>query len=181
MYYQIKILCPEEAQETLIAELLTLDFESFWQDDDSFSAYIDQKNFDEKSLKKTLTKHLDSKSKNYDITVLEDKNWNEEWEKNFEPVFIDDQVVVRADFHKIDKAYPYEIKINPKMSFGTGHHETTSLMIKSQLNIDHSGKSVLDVGTGTGILSIMAEKLGADRVVSTDIDEWSIKNCQENA
>jgi len=180
MYYQINITCPEEVQENLIAELLTIDFESFWQDDNSLSAYIEQTLFDEDSLKKILSRHLDSKSKNYEVSVLEEKNWNEEWEKNFDPVYINDQIVIRADFHKIDQKFRYEIVINPKMSFGTGHHETTCLMLKNQLTLDHKDKSVLDAGTGTGILSIMADKLGADRIVATDIDDWSIKNCQEN-
>ena len=180
MYYQVNILCPEDIQENLIAELLTLEFESFWQDENNLSAYIDQEHFDENTLKKVLSKHLDSSYKKYDISVLEDKNWNEEWEKNFNPVEIDDQIIIRAEFHEVKKTFPFEIIINPKMSFGTGHHETTCLMLKNQLTMDHQNKSLLDVGTGTGILAIMAGKLGARKITVTDIDNWSINNCKEN-
>ncbi len=180
MHYQIKISCPEDKQETLIAELLSLEYESFWQDDDSIIAYIDEENFVENDLKGILSKHLDSSGKNYDISVLENKNWNEEWEKNFEYVTVDEEIIVRADFHKPYREYPYDIVINPKMSFGTGHHETTELMLRSMLAFPHKNKAVLDVGTGTGILSIMAHKLGATEIVATDIDEWSIENSKEN-
>ncbi len=180
MHYQIKISCPDELQDTLIAELLSLDYESFWQDDDNVVAYIDQENFSESELKNLLSKHLNSSGKNYELSPLENKNWNEEWEKNFNYVSIDDKIIIRADFHKPDKEYEFDIVINPKMSFGTGHHETTELMLRNQLKHSHENKKVLDVGTGTGVLSIMASSLKASKIIATDIDDWSIENCKEN-
>jgi ribosomal protein L11 methyltransferase len=111
---------------------------------------------------------------------VEKQNWNEEWEKNLQPIIVDDRCLVRAEFHKIEKQYPYEIIITPKMSFGTGHHQTTYLMIQSQLDIDHTNKRVMDAGCGTAILSIMASKLKAKEVEAFDIDEWSVINGTEN-
>jgi ribosomal protein L11 methyltransferase len=112
---------------------------------------------------------------------IEKKNWNEEWEKNVEPIIVDDQCLIRAAFHKIEKKYPYEIIITPKMSFGTGHHQTTHLMISRQMKMDHQNKRVMDAGCGTAILSIMASKLGAKEIEAFDIDEWSVENGEENA
>jgi len=109
------------------------------------------------------------------------QNWNEEWEKNVEPIFVEDQCLVRAEFHRIEKKYLYEIIITPKMSFGTGHHQTTYLMLKNQMRIDHQNKMVMDAGCGTAILSIMASKLGAKKIEAFDIDEWSVINGKENA
>src|SRR5690606_20374736 len=119
-------------------------------------------------------------SLSFSFDKIEKQNWNEEWEKNYEPIIVDDKCLIRASFHNLDKKYPYEIIITPKMSFGTGHHQTTYLMIKSQLDIDHEGKRVLDAGCGTAILSIMASKRGAKEVEAFDIDEWSITNGNEN-
>jgi ribosomal protein L11 methyltransferase len=111
---------------------------------------------------------------------IQKQNWNEEWEKNLQPIIVDDTCLIRAEFHKIEKHYPYEIIITPKMSFGTGHHQTTYLMIKNQLAIDHKNKRVMDAGCGTAILSIMASKLGAAHVEAFDIDDWSASNGNEN-
>ena len=117
------------------------------------------------------------------IPVVEDiaeQNWNAIWESGFDPVVVDDFVAVRADFHEPVKNVDYEIVITPKMSFGTGHHATTFLMIQQMRNIVFRGKSVFDFGTGTGILAILAKKLGAAKVIATDIDNWSIENAAEN-
>ncbi len=111
---------------------------------------------------------------------IEKQNWNEIWERNYQPIIVEDTCVIRADFHKIEKVFPYELIITPKMSFGTGHHETTYLMIKNQLQINHQHKRVMDAGCGTAILSIMASKLGAKAVEAFDIDEWSVSNGKEN-
>src|SRR5690606_6097713 len=116
----------------------------------------------------------------FTIEEVERKNWNEEWEKNYDPIIVSDSCVVRASFHNIEKRYPYEIIVNPKMSFGTGHHETTFLMLTKQLSIDHTNQRVMDLGCGTGILAIMAHKLGARKVTACDIDEWCITNSLEN-
>jgi ribosomal protein L11 methyltransferase len=111
---------------------------------------------------------------------IEKQNWNEEWEKNYHPIIVDDKCLIRADFHKPEKKYQFEIIITPKMSFGTGHHQTTYLMVKNQMTMDFKDKRVMDAGCGTAILSIMASKLGAKEVEAFDIDEWSVVNGKEN-
>ncbi len=112
--------------------------------------------------------------------VLENKNWNEQWESSFHPLLIDGFVYVHATFHPPSKEVPYDIVIEPKMSFGTGHHPTTLQMMRHMRLIDFKHKSVLDCGSGTGILAILAEKLGADSCIALDNDEWCYKNCLEN-
>ena len=114
------------------------------------------------------------------VTSVRKENWNEIWERNVTPVVVEDHCLIRAEFHPVEKAYPYEIVITPKMSFGTGHHPTTYLMIQSQLALDHRDKRVMDAGCGTAILSIMACKRGAREVEAFDIDEWSMSNGKEN-
>ena len=116
----------------------------------------------------------------FETRVIQKVNWNEEWEKNFEPINVGDKVYVRATFHESKPEFTYEIVIEPKMSFGTGHHDTTYQMLMAQLNIDHKNKVVLDAGTGTGILAIMAHKLGAKQILANDIDEWCVSNSHEN-
>ena len=179
-YLEIKIRIPQEFFETIIAELTAVDYDSFMELPDELYAYVDEKFFIEEELEKVLLKHLNKEQFLYSVSRLENKNWNEEWEKNFDPVIIDDRCVVKASFHQLDKAYLHEIIINPKMSFGTGHHETTHMMIQNQLDIDHKGKNVIDVGSGTGILAILAEKLGAVSVVAYDIEDWAFENLKEN-
>ncbi len=116
----------------------------------------------------------------FQVMEIPEQNWNELWESNFEPVTVDDFVLIRADFHPRDPQVRHEIIINPKMSFGTGHHATTYLMVREMGFLDFLGKTVFDFGTGTGILAILAMKLGAGRVVATDNNEWSIANAEEN-
>ncbi len=116
----------------------------------------------------------------FQVAEIPEQNWNELWESNFEPVTVDDFVSIRADFHPRDTQVKHEIIINPKMSFGTGHHATTYLMVREMGFLDFQDKTVFDFGTGTGILAILAMKLGADRVVATDNNEWSIANAEEN-
>jgi ribosomal protein L11 methyltransferase len=108
------------------------------------------------------------------------ENWNAQWEKDYQSIVVEDKCLIRADFHQIDHIYQHELIITPKMSFGTGHHQTTYLMIKTQLALDHRGKRVMDAGCGTAILSVMASKLGALSVEAFDIDEWSVSNGREN-
>ena len=116
----------------------------------------------------------------YKITELEDKNWNSVWESDYKYVEINDICVVKAPFHKLNKKYDYEIIISPKMSFGTGHHETTQLMMISMMMFDFNKKIVLDVGSGTGVLSILSSLMGAKYIFSIDIDENAKINCDEN-
>lgn len=177
-YLKISIECNPEIHDLIIAELGLIDFDSFQELDESIEAFIDEKHFKEHELLQILKKYR------LDQVVIPEKleniNWNAQWEKNFDPVYIDHKVQIRATFHEKRDAFVHDIIINPKMSFGTGHHETTHLMVLEQLQINHANKRVLDVGTGTGVLAILAYKLGALSVDATDIDAWCIENCNEN-
>ena len=157
--------------------MLSLGFDSFLENPNSLEAYVETEIYQPTELKELLKRF---QVMDFEVEDLEERNWNEEWEKNFEPIVITDKVFVRASFHAPDPRYPIEIVINPKMSFGTGHHDTTSLMVAEQLKLDVQDKRVLDVGTGTGILAILAAKLGAKSVDATDVDGWSLENCVEN-
>lgn len=178
-YYQytFTVTPAQPGSDILIAALGELGFESFVETDQGFEAYITEENdtefndgmpaFDDFTF--TFTKQR-----------IEQTNWNAEWEKNFEPVLVEDKLLIRAPFHAPNSAVAHEIVIMPKMSFGTGHHDTTWLMCKQIFNMDLKGKTVLDMGCGTGVLAILAEKLGAGKTVGIDIDEWSVENCIEN-
>jgi ribosomal protein L11 methyltransferase len=165
-----------EKSEILIAELNELGFDGFEEGENLLVAFIEEEKFDEDELKQvTSTYHL-----SYEKNIIQQKNWNEEWEKNFAPVILDDFVAIRADFHQPIKTVQHEIIITPKMSFGTGHHATTHLMIQQMREMDFKNRTVFDFGTGTGILAILSEKLGAKNIVAIDNDEWSINNAKEN-
>jgi ribosomal protein L11 methyltransferase len=161
--------------EILMAKLSEQDFYAFEQNENVLSAYIARDDFDEELLKSLLPSLT-----NYTCSIIPDRNWNEEWERGFQPISINNFAGIRASFHEPMKGVEHEIIITPKMSFGTGHHATTSLMIGLMSQIDFKNKSVLDFGTGTGILAILAEKLGASSVIAIDCDEWSIDNAHEN-
>lgn len=179
-YLEFKISCKEPYREILIAELSEVGYDSFLETDEGFDAYIQEDLFDRNSFQQVIDQYHEAAS----IQVTEGKmpkvNWNEEWEKNYDPIEVGDQVYVRASFHQPRPEFKYEILINPKMSFGTGHHATTFLMLSHQLTIDHSSKRVLDIGSGTGILAIMAHQLGAKIIEAFDIDEWCVENGDEN-
>ena len=167
--------------EMLIAELSEHSFDLFLEHEEGFEASIDKDLFNEGNIAAIIDRYKGiSPSISYQLQEMEKKNWNEEWEKNYDPIIVSDQCIVRASFHKTEKKYLYDIIINPKMSFGTGHHETTWLMLKKQMRVEHIGKKVIDIGCGTGILAIMASKLGASKVHACDIDDWSVENSQEN-
>lgn len=174
---QIKILCPDSLKEELMAVLTPLDFDGFWDNGDSVMAYIERDRFNHKLFYDTLSGY--ELENNYSFEELAEINWNEEWEKNFDPVLIADKLYIRAGFHP-EGNYPYEILIQPKMSFGTGHHPTTRLSAILLMNLDVKGKRVLDMGCGTGILSILAEKMGATFILGVDNDAWSYKNALDN-
>jgi ribosomal protein L11 methyltransferase len=179
-YKSIRVYCPLHLTDLLIAEMSVEGYDSFLYLEDGFQASIFCTRFNEKKVRSLFQRYATSGNIEYKIEVQEEKNWNEIWEKNYDPVIIDDYCIIRAAFHSRDEKYPMEIVINPKMSFGTGHHETTRLMIKIQFEIDHIGKTILDVGCGTGILSIIAEKLGAVKVIGLDTDQWAYENALEN-
>ena len=176
-YIQVTVdKASKEQTEMLIAQLSELGFDGFEESEDLLAAFIDEVAFNEDDVNEIFAFHQLTFTK----TVLAQKNWNEEWEKNFEPVMVDDFALIRAAFHKPVKNVEHEIVITPKMSFGTGHHATTYMMVQQMRQIDFKNKSVFDFGTGTGILAILAEKLGALNITAVDNDEWSINNSEEN-
>ena len=156
--------------------------ESFVAEEDGLVAYVQKDLFDESTLKSLLADFpVPDVNISYSLVEAEDKDWNEEWEKNyFQPIIINDQCVIHSTFHKDVPKATYDIIINPQMAFGTGHHETTSLMLGELLTADLKGKSVLDMGCGTSILAIMASKRGADPITAIDIDDWCINNSKDN-
>jgi len=178
---EIKVRLAPEHSDTLIGELYAIGFDSFYEHEEGFDAYVEEALYDEKKITTFFDSHAIEIPLTYTIGTLENKNWNEEWEKNFSPVVVTNKCRIRASFHTPDPSYLYEIIIDPKMAFGTGHHETTSMMIEQQLSINQKDKTVLDAGSGTGILAIMACKLGAKHVTAYDIDEWAFENIKENA
>ena len=172
----------DELREIIAALLGQIDFESFTDTKEGLKAYIQQPIFNEELMNETLIavqKNFDSF--NYSILTIKDKNWNAEWEKNFNPVCISGICRIHAPFHPKDNKYKYDLNIEPKMSFGTGHHDTTELMIKLMLDIDFFGQEVLDMGCGTGVLSILASLKNAKKILSIDIDNWAYENTIENA
>ena len=181
IYNEVQLTLNPDFNEIMIAELGDLGYESFVETDDSILAYIQQNLFDETPLVALVEQYKDQVSIAYLVQEIETKNWNEEWERSYQPIEVAGQVRVRASYHATDAAFLYDLVIDPKMSFGTGHHETTTLVMEQQLSLDHAQKSVLDVGSGTGILAILAEKLGATRLTAFDIEEWAYLNAVENA
>ncbi len=165
-----------EQKEILIAQLAEAGYEGFEETDNSLDAFINKKDFDKILLNEISYKYQTP----YSLEKIAATNWNKVWESNFEPVIVEAYVGIRADFHKPITNTKYEILITPKMSFGTGHHATTYLMIELMKDLDLKGKSVLDFGTGTGILAILAEKSGAEIIYAIDNDDWSIANAEEN-
>jgi len=180
-FIELQVICKPEFKDILIAETGELGFDSMIETETGFNAYIEEESFEEHGLSYLENKYGEPAGLKWEIAKVVRKNWNEEWEKNFHPVILDGKCAVRASFHTPISSVPHEIIINPKMSFGTGHHETTSLMVRHQLDIDHRGKKVLDCGCGTGILSILASKLNATSVTGYDIDEWAVENSEGNA
>lgn len=172
----------EEIAEIVIAELGELEYESFTQSEDAIEAYIQAPLFDMDAVKQLSINQLPNAPfrLSYSHKTIESKDWNAVWESNFSPVIISDQVVIRASFHTNTPKVPYDIVIDPKMSFGTGHHSTTSLMVQSILDLNLEGKTVLDMGCGTSLLAILASKRKATRVDAIDIDEWPYTNSIEN-
>ena len=163
--------------DQLVALLSEQGFEGFEETDQYLKAFVKEDDFSETAFKaiEALFPSLIFKK-----AIVENINWNKQWEESFEPVMVNNFVSIRATFHQPITQVQHEIIITPKMSFGTGHHATTHLMIEQIQQLDFAGKKVLDFGTGTGVLAILAEKLGAAKVMAIDNDEWSIINAKEN-
>jgi ribosomal protein L11 methyltransferase len=175
-YTEVQFICSEP--EIAMAYLAEIGFDSFAESDSGFMAYIPSRLFDENTIRKTLfTNNVQCR---FSWKQLEDINWNQVWESNYEPVTIAGQCYVRAPFHPSKPEAGLEIIIEPKMSFGTAHHETTSLMIEIILSMQLKDKDILDMGCGTGILAILAEKRQAHSVDAIDNDEWAYNNTLEN-
>ena len=176
-YIAITMRADAAQSDLLIAQLSVLNYEGFEEQTDALIAYIPETDFDEAALLEILT----PQDVTYTKETILPANWNALWESNFEPVQVDDFCGIRADFHPhFDPQPAYEIVITPKMAFGTGHHATTSSMIKLMQDIDFAGKKVFDFGTGTGILAILAEMMGAATADAIDYDEWAVNNTLEN-
>jgi ribosomal protein L11 methyltransferase len=182
-YIEIKyyVQPPEVGNEILIALLADVGCESFMEFEEGVMAYIPQKDFKKELLEKLPIPENAGFSYRYEISEIEDQNWNAVWESNYAPVLIENQCYIRAPFHETRKDVAYDILIEPKMSFGTAHHETTALMISYLLQEDCKEKEVLDMGCGTGILAILASMRQAKHISAIDTDEWAYKNCLENA
>lgn len=175
-FITLDISCDEEKREFLIAELSLFPFDAFEETETGLLASCDEDGWEPDEVTPVLERYGVA----FKVEKVEKVNWNEEWEKNYDPVIVGDQCIVRATFHQPKPEFPYEIIITPKMSFGTGHHATTYQVLNYQLGLDHRDKKVLDVGCGTGALAIMAHKRGATDISAVDIDEWCIENSEEN-
>lgn len=179
-FVEVDVYISSEYVDILIAELGELGYSTFLETETGFKSYITSDLFDQSVLQVVIQKYKPLVDIDYAYSIIEKKNWNEEWENHFQPVWITDQCRIRASFHEPDLTIPYDIIINPKMSFGTGHHATTALMMAYELEMNFDDKVVMDVGCGTGILSILASKRGAKKVIGCDIDHWAIQNAEEN-
>jgi len=169
-----------EEEEKLIALLSESGCDSFWQDGDILHAFFEDRILSKINLDELLKDQFEKNIPPYKISETEDKNWNEEWEKNYEPAVVENQIYIYAPFHEKKDIYPFSILIEPKMSFGTAHHGTTASMLGFLLEEDLSGKSVIDAGCGTGVLAIFARMKGADKIFAYDNDPWSVENASEN-
>ena len=177
--YNFTVSPKEPATEILIAELGNAGFESFVENENGVIAYIQKQDWNSTILDTIFVLNSDEFKIQFHKKEVAQTNWNAEWEKNFSPIQVDDIVSIRAPFHE-NPNLKYDIVIEPKMSFGTGHHETTHMMIQHLLQLDLENKKVLDMGCGTGILAIFAEMKGANKLDAIDIDNWCYENSIEN-
>lgn len=207
MFIVIRIKTVENIAEILYFELAEFGFDAIMEEESVFSensisptdqdiekiwiTSVPKENYQEKEVKQILDSYQTQNLLTYSIEEEQKQNWNKKWEENFTPIRLEydngwgfgkyPKCIIRADFHEPESDYEYDIIVTPKMSFGTGHHQTTRLMLNHQFGIHHKGKTVLDAGSGTGILAIMAVKLGAKEVFACDVEDWSVENCLENA
>lgn len=178
-YLSFQFHISSDLRELLIAELSEQGFEGFLETEDGMEAYLPECDFSEDTFQSVMN-FYGITEENYTMKVVEQQNWNEAWESNYEPVVIAGTIRIRAPFHEADPTIPMELVIQPKTSFGTGHHETTASIMELMLLTDFKGKRVLDFGAGTGILAVLASRLGAASLMANDIDPWAIENISEN-
>lgn len=167
--------------EILLAELAELGFDGFVTTDDGIQAYGNASIDAEAIMKELSVNDSDEVKCEWEAKVIPHQNWNEQWEKDFHPVFVEDYATILAPFHDQNLGKGMVVRIQPQMSFGTGHHQTTWMMTKALFELESMPQDVLDMGTGTGVLAIVAENLGAKRILAIDIEEWSAENARENA
>lgn len=184
IYYEVDFTLTDNEdfhQDLLIGALAEAGFDTFEETESGFKAFVAEQNFNEGLLKKVVANFQTSFQITFQINHIQQQNWNEVWESNFSPITISDKCYVRATFHPIKPEFPFEIVIDPKMAFGTGHHQTTSMMMEYMLEEDFNNKSVLDMGCGTGILAILANQLQAKEIVAIDNDPLCLASTQENS
>lgn len=167
---------PDFLPDILIAKMAEMGVESFEEQNDLLFAYGKTDELPLDDVAEFLTQMIIP----FEIETIQEENWNKKWEENFKYVEVDGKVLIHADFHEPEKSYPYVIKIHPKMAFGTGHHQTTRLVIRHMLNLNFKSKTVLDFGAGTAVLAILAEQMGSKSVLALDMDEWAVDNAREN-
>jgi ribosomal protein L11 methyltransferase len=180
---KVKISPLEPWADILVAQLAELGFDSFVTTEDGVEAYADASiGMPDQIIAQTLlVDELEGVVSSYSVDILPFKNWNEVWESDFEPVFVEDKVSILAPFHSPELARGLSIIIQPQMSFGTGHHQTTWMMVKALMELESIPSKLLDMGTGTGVLAIVAEKIGVSDILAVDIESWSVENTIENA
>jgi ribosomal protein L11 methyltransferase len=179
--YRFSIAPLDPAREVLVAELADWGFESFLETETGLLAYIPEPSPEGLELDDLMAYQMPDVTISVVVELIPRENWNAKWEAGFEPIYVDDAITVRAPFHVNANDARYTLIVQPKMSFGTGHHDTTWLMMKAMLDLDLDGRPVLDMGSGTGILAILAAKRGASYVEAIDIDDWAEENARENA
>lgn len=181
-YLSLDLELKPDFADILAAELGEVGFEAFETTERGVKAYVQAASYDDTATRALLDRYTEQAAIVASRLLEEpDRNWNAEWERDYAPVEVADNCVVRAPFHDLDKAYEYELVIKPEMAFGTGHHPTTLLMLQSLLETEVSGRRVFDVGTGTGALGILARKMGASNVDCCDTDDWSVRSAHANA
>lgn len=178
---EIKFICSDELTDMLIAEISLIGFDIFEQNNDGFVTFHLDVNYDLSEIEEIISRYKSLGEIQYSTEIIKKVNWNKEWESNYAPIEVNNKVYIRASFHPPKDGFETEILINPQMSFGTGHHETTRLVIGLMMQENWVGQEVMDAGTGTGILAIYAKIKGAKKVVGFDIDDWCIENSIENA
>ncbi|MFI5194245.1 MAG: 50S ribosomal protein L11 methyltransferase [Chitinophagales bacterium] len=183
-YIAISIPVTDDAEsDILVARLSHIGFEGFEEEENMLHAFIPEGLYDESRLRQTIGEAKELKEEKevlFSVKQIQPENWNAAWEKDFLPVILDDFCAIRADFHPAISTVQHELIITPKMSFGTGHHASTFMMLQAMRTLDFYAETVLDFGTGTGVLAILAEKMGSVQIRALDTDEWSIENAKEN-